>query len=228
MINNFQQIAELLTFDTPDDFYFLQIIKRRKENPDMKNGAKVIKSYRVDSLFKLNDIRSEVIDHCIHNNARAYINLNICSFQTTAYEHLREISTLMLKRNYKDVKNAYDSVCGSTKPAKNPLWLIDVDEKNLNLVSEICASVNSTGYLRVDKKHIKHINVNTELEEAEDNDNEKDIEKIDITKHITETRIKAVIETKSGYHIITMPFNKSMFSHKQDVHINSPTILFIA
>jgi hypothetical protein len=36
MINNFQAIRDLLTFGDEDKFYFIQIYKRRKDNPDMK------------------------------------------------------------------------------------------------------------------------------------------------------------------------------------------------
>lgn len=37
MIDVFEQIKPLLSFNTPDDFYFLQVFQRRK---DMVNGAK--------------------------------------------------------------------------------------------------------------------------------------------------------------------------------------------
>jgi len=35
MIDNFEQIKKLLTFETEDDFYFGQILQRKKEHPEL-------------------------------------------------------------------------------------------------------------------------------------------------------------------------------------------------
>ena len=39
-MNNFKNIKQLMNFDNEGDFYFIQIIKRRKDdgNEDMKKG----------------------------------------------------------------------------------------------------------------------------------------------------------------------------------------------
>ena len=41
-INNFELIKKLLNFDDSDKFYFIQIFKRRKDNPELKVNNKVI------------------------------------------------------------------------------------------------------------------------------------------------------------------------------------------
>ena len=42
-MNNFQKIKPVLKFENENDFYFIQILKRRKDNPEMDRDVKVIK-----------------------------------------------------------------------------------------------------------------------------------------------------------------------------------------
>ncbi len=42
MINNIEIIKSLLKFESPDEFYFLQIIKRKKDNPEIGSNSLVI------------------------------------------------------------------------------------------------------------------------------------------------------------------------------------------
>lgn len=49
VVDNFIQIKDLLKFDSADDFYFCQIIKRKKENKDIGNNSHVVKTYYVKS-----------------------------------------------------------------------------------------------------------------------------------------------------------------------------------
>lgn len=88
LVDNFARVENLLEFNSADDFYFVQIIKRYKDNPDdnekaigIKNGtyhggAWYLKSWRIRSVEELRQIRDEVIRECEANNARAYISLN--------------------------------------------------------------------------------------------------------------------------------------------------------
>ena len=47
MIDNFELIKSLLKFESPDDFYHLQILKRKKENPELGSNSRVVKTYYV-------------------------------------------------------------------------------------------------------------------------------------------------------------------------------------
>jgi hypothetical protein len=49
MVNNFRQITQLLKFDSEDDFYHLQILKRKKENPELGSNSYVIRTYCIRS-----------------------------------------------------------------------------------------------------------------------------------------------------------------------------------
>ena len=54
MINNFEQINNLLNFENLNDFYYLQIIQRKKDIPDLKHNNHLILSYFITSneMFK--------------------------------------------------------------------------------------------------------------------------------------------------------------------------------
>jgi hypothetical protein len=49
MVNNFQKIREMLTFPSETNFYFLQILKRRKDNPDLGKDMIHIADYYIFS-----------------------------------------------------------------------------------------------------------------------------------------------------------------------------------
>lgn len=130
MVNNFESIKHFLKFDSEDDFYFLQILKRKKENPDVGSNSQVIKTYYVYSLDYLNHKQDEIIQLCNLNNARAYINLNRRSFERIAFHMLKKTTDIIMNKDFKSVKNAYDSVCGEYGSGKDKLWLIDIDPEN--------------------------------------------------------------------------------------------------
>lgn len=47
MINNLELILPLLEFLSEDDFYHLQIIKRKKEHPELGSNSYVVKTYYI-------------------------------------------------------------------------------------------------------------------------------------------------------------------------------------
>jgi hypothetical protein len=72
MVNNFKQITEFLKFDNEDDFYHLQILKRKKENPE----------YNFESLRPYYDSESPEVMKRISNyeyyqQLMAYLNPNL-------------------------------------------------------------------------------------------------------------------------------------------------------
>lgn len=135
MFDNFSLISPLLFF-TPNSFYFVQIIKRRKDNPGMKNDVSIkdrLFLYNENELFEL---KEKIITSCNFYNARAYITLNPRSLEKVAFETLRQIAEHISKKEYKAVKNACYSACGQYASEKK-YWFVDVDEKDLDKYDEI-------------------------------------------------------------------------------------------
>jgi len=83
LIDNFDMVANILDINSPDDYHFVQIIKRFKDNPnDNRNignyhgGAWYLGGFRVHSPEELMGLKQQIITTCDANNARAYITIN--------------------------------------------------------------------------------------------------------------------------------------------------------
>jgi hypothetical protein len=136
MVDNFKQISKLLRFDNEDQFYFLQIIRRKKENPEIGSNNYVIKPYYIRKTEQLFKNKEEIIELCTKWNARAYINLNRRSFERCAYHMLKKVTDIIINKDFKSVRSAYESVCGEYCTETDKTWIIDIDDKNLVKINE--------------------------------------------------------------------------------------------
>lgn len=136
-IDNFSQIGDLLEFPDDKTFYFVQILKRKKENPDMKKNVRVINNYYLYSKDDLPKMRERIVEDCQKHNSRAYVNLNRLDSEKIALHTLKTITDYILLGDYKSVKNAYATACGSHHSEKNKRWVVDVDKEILAYKGEI-------------------------------------------------------------------------------------------
>ena len=127
MINNIILIKPLLQFQSEDDFYHLQIIKRKKEHPELSSNSHVVKTYYIRSQEYLEKKFAEIQSLCNFHNARAYINLNVRSFERTAFHTLKKVTDQIMNRDFKSVRKAYESVCGEFGAGRDKRWIIDID-----------------------------------------------------------------------------------------------------
>ncbi len=153
MNNNFEQIKNLLAFESEDDFYHLQILKRKKEHPDLGSNSYVVKTYYIKSLESLDFYKDEIICLCEFHNARACINLNKRSFEKASFHTLKKISDQIMNKDYRSTRNAYNSVCGAVsnvgKDGKR--WIIDIDIKSMAVVDEVRSQLPEDVYIDVIK-----------------------------------------------------------------------------
>lgn len=210
MVDNFELIKPLLSFDKHGDFYFLQLLQRKKDGCNVPNSSdnqrRLVKDYHITSTEKLDSLRDDIIASCNETGARAYIRLNKRNYRTVSMAFAEE--TLMKARTNQEFGNTFNeinSVIGRyPEPGKgNKTWIVDIDNTNVdsNLV-----------------KDIKDIIVNY-------------CQPFDVEK------IVAVIPTKSGVHLITRPFNHETFNRmffqvkmsiENEVSIkkDNPTVLY--
>lgn len=127
MINNFKIIKQYLDFSNPDTYYFLQIIQRRKDNPDLGKDMRIIDDIFIYTLEQFERMEDEIITKCITNNARAYFRLNKRSLKKSAMQLLKKVTTMIIDENYKSVKNAYSSVSGEFHNDEDKKWIVDID-----------------------------------------------------------------------------------------------------
>jgi len=137
MTNNFQFIPELLDFSEKNTFYFIQILKRRKENPEMKTGVRVVDNYYIYSHEDLEKLKDKIIESCTLHNARAYINVNRLDLERIALHASKKTIELIIQGDFKAVKNVYPSVCGSHSSESDKRWVVDIDTKDANVVHDI-------------------------------------------------------------------------------------------
>lgn len=183
-----------MSFRSEDDFYFLQILQRKKENELLDSNSRVIKNYYINSTESLLNQYDEIKKLCRMFNARASLRLNRRSYEKIAFQNLLAVTNTVMNKDFKFIKRTYDRTCGQFNSEDRKIWILDVDNKAL------------------DVKRLKAAVMFCEPNEGEE-------------KHI------AVLPTKSGYHLLTYPFNVEQFKRTSridlDVHKDNPVNLFI-
>lgn len=127
MVNNFKLIVPLLDFKTEDDFYYLQILQRKKENEEIGSNSHVVRNYYIKSVDHLLKYEKEIINICNVFNARAMFRLNKRSFEKTAYKCMVNLANTISNREFAFCNKSYDKATGQGHNEKNPYWIIDID-----------------------------------------------------------------------------------------------------
>lgn len=144
MIDCLELIKDLLVFETNDDFYFLQILQRKKENPNLGSNSKVIKNYYITSTEQLIEKYDEIKSLCNMFNARASLRLNKRSFEKVAFKSLENFANVMQTKEYKHIINCYDKACGLLNNEKQKKWIVDIDRNELVWLEHIINSVQES------------------------------------------------------------------------------------
>ena len=125
VIDNFDKISNVMKFDNENDFYYIQLISRKKDN-----GISdfTVKEYSVRSVESLMKIKDEIVSLCNMFNARAYIYVNKRNYKNISLKMIKELSDIVCDENFKKCKKAFTSCCGKySSGGENKLWIIDVD-----------------------------------------------------------------------------------------------------
>ena len=160
MINNFELIKNFVTFESNDDFFFTQIIKRKRENPNIIRDSISIHNYYFSSIKDFDKYQNEIIDLCNDNNARCYINLNKRSFKEIALESNFKSAELIKNHEYKAVYKTYLSACGKHSNDKIKKWIIDLEEidiPHLENIKYILELSKSKIFLEIPTKNGLHL-----------------------------------------------------------------------
>lgn len=127
MIDLIDKIKPMLSFASSDDFYYLQILQRKKENPHIGSNSRVIKNYYISSIEYLDSRYDEITTLCCMFNARAMLRLNKRSYSKVAFKSIQNIANSMANGEYTFIKKSYDRACGNGHNDKNKKWIIDID-----------------------------------------------------------------------------------------------------
>lgn len=200
--------SKIIDFDNFNDDWFYQIfiLKRKKDDSELKKNSSLIKSYRVSNLEYLNrKLEEEIIPLCDFFKARAMINVNVKSYRKVAFESLKKLAEEISQEHYKAGLDKLITSAGSMSgmvdiPSGIKKWIIDLDSKDEKYKQEIIRIINSKDMLRG----------------YNDGDND---------------RIIGIIPSKSGYHLLSNPFDINQFleilkieSIYEDNHLTIPEI----
>ena len=143
MIDNYNLISPFLRFESKDDFYYLQILQRRKENPNCASNTRSIKEYFICSLAYLYMHYEEIKSLCNQFNARAYIRLNKRSATKVCYKTLEIITAQMMQNNHMFACKAYSHAAGQCHHDPIKKWIVDIDVKDERKVDELRTFIDS-------------------------------------------------------------------------------------
>lgn len=141
IVDNFDLISNILEWNNKDEFYFLQIIQRKKDGNETgrgNNGARLIKAYYIFNKEQLERKKDKIIELCEANNARAYIHINRRNAYDSCLLAIQEYVKLVREGNCFQGIRVWDHVCGLDRDHKYPkLWIVDVDIKDQNYINKI-------------------------------------------------------------------------------------------
>ena len=108
-----------------DSFYYVTIQQRKKDNDDIKERVRYIRTYEIFSAAQLESLKQEIVFYCNRYNARAYILLNPRSLNVVDFYTDRDFK---LKRHA-----GYERDFNAGRPLdipNRPIAHIDIDSEN--------------------------------------------------------------------------------------------------
>ena len=201
MIDNLNIIKTLLNFEKEGDFYMIYVFKRKKDQPE---GEK-------DNHQSVRTIKTYCIDSVQYLEKRYDEIKLLCEmFNARAYIHVQkqnhsDVSLDMMVSLAERIKNGVKNQKGLFDSVVGQIktnekrWIIDIDNVSID-----------------DFTYYKYY--------------------IEMREYINELQLEAkkeqgmtYIKTKSGFHIITQPFNVMKFKQRYpdvDIQKKNPTLLY--
>jgi hypothetical protein len=202
MIDNIKTIKELLNFENEGDFYMLYVFKRKKDQPEGER----------DNHQSVRTIKTYCVNSIEYLEKRYDEIKQLCElFKARAYIHVQ-------KQNHKDVSlNMMVALAqriqdGNLKQQHlfdsvvgqlktlEKRWIIDIDDVSIDTFAHDDYHVSMRNYI-----------------------NQLQVEANKSTEMV-------FVKTKSGFHIITQPFNLLKFKERYpevDVQKKNPTLLYL-
>ena len=201
MINNIDIIKPLLNFEEKGDFYMLYVFKRKKDQPE---GEK-------DNHQSVRTIKTYCIESIDHLERRYDEVKQLCEmFKARAYIHVqkqnhRDVSLDMLASLAERIKNGVQNQKGLFDSVVGQIktqekrWIIDIDNVSMDGFNHDPYQVSLREYIN------------------------------ELQKEVGKDQGMTFIKTRSGFLIITQPFNVMKFKERYpevDIQKKNPTLLY--
>lgn len=199
MVDNFDLIKQHLTFYNEKSFYFIQIIKRKKENPEMHGYSRPIESFYIFDKEQFDRFKPHIIEKCEQNRARAYIKMNTLDAEKVGLMAIRVLSEEIGNRDWKSLSSNFNVACGQSGSQAETvkLYLIDIDNDLHYDKDEIRSYISTLNPLPGDFK--------------------------------TWDKVVMEVPTRNGIHFLTTGFEMNKFKMKYpnvDIHKDGITLLY--
>ena len=201
MINNIEIIKTLLNFEEKGDFYMLYVFKRKKDQPEGER----------DNHQSVRTIKTYCIESVDHLERRYDEVKQLCEmFKARAYIHVqkqnhRDVSLDMLVSLAERIKNGVQNQKGLFDSVVGQIktqekrWIIDIDNVSVDGFNHSPSQIEMREYIN------------------------------ELQKEAGKEQGMTFIKTKSGFHIITQPFNVMKFKERYpevDIQKKNPTLLY--
>lgn len=195
-------IKTLLNFEKEGDFYMLYVFKRKKDQPEGER----------DNHQSVRTIKTYCVDSVEYLNKRYDEIKQLCEiFNARAYIHVQkqnhsDVSLDMMMSLAERIKNGVKNQKGLFDSVVGQIktnekrWVIDIDNVSIDGFS------HDKYYISM-REYINKLQLEAGKEQG-----------------------MTFIKTKSGFHIITQPFNVMKFKEKYpdvDIQKKNPTVLYI-
>ena len=154
MVDNFDLIRQNLQFLNKNSFYFVQILRRKKENPELKSYSIPVESFYIFSLEDFDKYKPHIIRLCEENRARAYIKMNCLDIESVLLKQIVNITEILRSKTWKGVASTFNSACGECgkQNGYESLYLIDLDGEFADKRNEIKEFINAQEPINVTNK----------------------------------------------------------------------------
>lgn len=148
-IDNFQNVREIMNFSKPGDtIYFVELIKRKKDNPGMLDSRQFIKQFYFKDENEFNNAENSIKTLCQQLGARAYIYLNARS--KAMIDKYTKIYSDRFAKNRKMAQHfgnnpmAYAAGRSFDAPDR-PLCFVDIDSDDFKDISTAMKIIQDAG-----------------------------------------------------------------------------------
>lgn len=128
---------ELLKYALPpldeDQYYFVQIMRRKKEHPTMPKSVRIMDEFYITKNKPIKYYENRIIGSCNLHKARAYISVNRRSKKKSALKMISHLASLIESDQLEPntMNSIYPTVSGRFPAEPKKKWIIDIDEEDL-------------------------------------------------------------------------------------------------
>ena len=141
-IDNLEKIKPLLKRENENEFYYIQIIQRKKDIEWFTWNNRPIKDYYIFSLEQLEIRYEEIRNLCEVFNARAYIRLSRRNAEDIARDMIVNIWEAFRNKSYNHLRKIYSTVVWQSVWL-DKMWIVDIDDDCKYKKDELIEAINN-------------------------------------------------------------------------------------